>query len=137
MSVACSKRPRKAETATSSKKPRLADHNLSMRKIYIHQIREGTKCIEGRIYKGPVKNLKEGRTIRFYYMSKPDDDVVCKITAIRLFANFQDMLADAPYADYVPGAKSQEEAVALYLSIPGYKEKSQTYGVCAIHLEKV
>ena len=108
-----------------------------MKKIYIHQIRSGEKTIEGRIDKGPVKNLQVAKTLRFYYMSNAQDDVICRIQRIQRYSSFADMLEHVDYKTCVPRVRSKQEALDLYLGIPGYAEKEKKYGVCAIWLEVI
>lgn len=109
----------------------------TLRKVYIEAIREGKKNIEGRVYKGMFKNLSVGQSIRFFYFSNPKDDVTCQIEKITRYPSFQDMLNEEDFKKCVPEAFSQQEAVSLYESIPGYVEKARLHGVVAIQMSRL
>jgi len=119
------------------KKQRKDLHHLTMRKMYIHQIRNGEKTVEGRISKGAVLKYLPGDKIRFYYFSNASDDVTCQIVAIKCFASFKDMLVDAGVKNCLPNVNSVEDGVKAYDSIPKYSEKAAQFGVTAIHLRRI
>jgi ASC-1-like (ASCH) protein len=110
---------------------------VTLRKIYIHAIREGRKTIEGRVNSGMFQNLPVGREMRFFYMANAQDDVVCKVVKINKYASFREMVTKENYKACVPEAYSIDHAASLYEAIPGYVEKAQQYGVLAIHLERI
>lgn len=109
---------------------------LTLRKIYIHQIRDGLKTVEGRI-STTVGRYNEGDRIRFYYQCNPQDDVVCRITKIQKFSSFKEMLLSCGYRNCVPNERSFEAAVRAYDAIPGYTEKAKRHGVAAVHLKVI
>jgi ASC-1-like (ASCH) protein len=108
--------------------------SLTLKKIYIQQIRGGRKTTEGRIFKGPAANLKAGGLVRFYYYTNAKDDVTCRITKISRYSTFKAMLEDKGFAGCVPDAQDLTAAVKAYASIPGYPEKEKKFGVVAIDL---
>ncbi len=61
------------------KKARKELHHLTMSKIYIQQIRNGEKTVEGRISKGVILKYLPGDKIRFYYYSNAKDDLTCQL----------------------------------------------------------
>lgn len=115
--------------------PNAQYHELTLKKIYIHQIRDGKKTVEGRILDGRIRNFKAGDTIRFFYKANTNDDVTCKITAITTHLSFDAMLRVSGVHPCLPGVRSIEEGVAIYNSIPGYTQRARQSGVAAIHLE--
>ncbi len=114
---------------------RTTHHCLTLKKVYIQQIRSGQKTVEGRIFARSVPKLRAGDTVRFYYYSNAKDDVTCRITDIRRFTSFSALLEACGYKNCIPSAESHEEAVAAYAAIPGYTEKAKIHGVAAIYLE--
>lgn len=114
-----------------------APKGCTLMKKYIHLIRDGKKTIEGRIDNGMFKNWRVGDQIRFFYMANAQDDVVCRITKIVRYNSFAEMVNKEDYKKCIPDAYSLENAIEIYDKIPGYKEKARTFGVLAVHLEKV
>ena len=110
-------------------------HELTLRKMYIHQIRSHQKTVEGRINSGVVKKYRTGDTIRFFYKANPDDDVECRITDIRHFRTFREMLMDSGFKQCVSETRSLDQAERIYLNIPGYAQRAAQHGVVALHLE--
>lgn len=108
-----------------------------LKKIYIHQIRGGSKTIEGRINKGLFAKVKEGDHIRFYYYQNAKDDVVCQIIKKYSYVSFKEMLAHEKISACIPGITHKEKALELYHAIPGYQEKAARFGVVALHLLKI
>ena len=108
---------------------------ITLKKMYIEQIRRGVKTVEGRINSGMFKNIKEGRLVRFFYMSNQADDVVCRVTKIAAYKSFKEMLEKEGFKSCVNEAASLERAVQIYDGIPNYKEKAATYGVLGLHLK--
>ncbi len=108
----------------------------TLKKMYIHQIRDGRKTIEGRIDSGMFKNLRVGSRMRFFYFQDAQDDVYCTVTKINRYKSFREMISKENYKACLPEARSQEDAISLYDSIPGYREKAQANGVLAIHIKK-
>lgn len=112
-------------------------HQLTLRKVYIHQIRKGQKTIEGRIFSGPVLKFKQGDAIRFFYQADESDDVKCRITKIEKFASFREMLTNCGFNKCLAEVRSLEQAVKVYDDIKGYTDRARQHGVAAIHLEVV
>ncbi|PCI76322.1 hypothetical protein COB21_04490, partial [Candidatus Aerophobetes bacterium] len=107
--------------------------HLTMRKVYIHQIRNGIKTVEGRIFKAGICKYEVGDCIRFYYFTDSKDDVQCEITQIKCFASFKQMLTEVGFKSCIPEASTLEGAVQMYHSIPKYKERALEHGVAAIY----
>jgi len=110
-------------------------HELTLRKMYIHQIRNGQKTVEGRIFSGVVLRYQPGDKIRFFYHHDPYDDVRCTIEKIERFGSFREMLEKVGYKKCLAEVYSLSEAVRVYDSIPNYKERADQHGVAAIHLK--
>ncbi|MCB9092543.1 MAG: GNAT family N-acetyltransferase [Halobacteriovoraceae bacterium] len=109
-------------------------HHLTMKKKYIHQIRNGEKTVEGRISKGAVLKYRPGDKIHFYYFTDTSDDVTCQIIDVKQFNTFKEMLVDSGFKSCIPDAANMEFAVKAYDQIPKYSEKAAKFGVTAIHL---
>lgn len=112
-------------------------HELTLRKIYIHQIQSGKKTIEGRINSGIVLRYRPGDTIRFFYGQDPKDDAICKITKIEKYSSFEAMLRTEGYKKCLADVISIDEAVRIYDAIPGYAERAKKSGVVALHLQLI
>lgn len=139
-----SKKPRSEDTPTLSErkhafqaKDSTIDKPLevTLKKMYVHQIQSGQKTIEGRINNGMFKNLKVNQNIRFFYFQDQKDDAVCKIKDIKYYRTFKEMLEIENFKKCIPDAIDLQSAINAYDVIPGYKERSRKFGVVAIYLE--
>lgn len=115
-------------------KERKTAHSLTLKKLFIQQIREGLKVIEARPYCRSVTKYQVGDTIRFYYFSNSKDDVTCKITKIQQFPTFEKLLEESNFSTCIPASKSLKDALQAYHKIPKYTDKERAFGVVAIHL---
>jgi ASC-1-like (ASCH) protein len=110
---------------------------LTLKKLFIEQIRKGAKTVEGRPFCGPPKNCQEGEHVRFYYYTKASDDVRCLITKVQKFLGFEEMVKAVGFKACLPDAESEQQAVQAYHKIPRYREKAKQFGVVAIHLQVI
>ncbi len=115
-------------------KARKTAHALTLKKIFIEQIRSGLKRVEARPYCGAVTKYQPGDTVRFYYYSNAKDDVICKIAEIKIFPTFKELLEESNFSLCIPSTKNFDEALKVYQQIPKYSEKEKKFGVVAIHL---
>ena len=116
----------------------------SLKKKYIHMIRDGYKTDDGVIYKTfegrinrrifAANNIVAGSGMRFFYMRDAADDVHCTILAVRTFNTFRELLQCHGYQNLVPDAVSLEAAVKAYARIPGYPKKELESGVTSLQL---
>jgi ASC-1-like (ASCH) protein len=111
--------------------------HLTLKKIYIEQIRAGQKTVEGRIFERSVKKIRVGDHVRFYYYSNSKDDVTCQVVKISRYTTFRLMLEDKGYEKCIPKASSLEAAAKQYAAIPNYTEKEKKFGVVALELMRV
>lgn len=141
------KKPRQESLQTANltlSSPALARFNrqssrrreLTLKKNYIHLIRNRLKTVEGRIAT-TVREYKEGDTIRFFYDYDPTDDVVCLITKIETFLSFKEMLKSCGFKKCIPNVVTFEQAVRAYDAIPTYAERAKKSGVAALHLQVI
>jgi ASC-1-like (ASCH) protein len=109
----------------------------TLRKKYIHAIRNGQKTWEGRIHSGMFRPWNVGDNVRFFYQANASDDVVCKIVDKQVKRTFEEMIALDTAQRFVPEARDARDAVSIYHSIPGYTAKAAQHGVVAFRLEVI
>jgi|GEM_PF-1730178 len=112
------------------------NQELTLRKIYIHQIRNKLKTVEGRI-QSTVRNYRAGDTIRFFYKANERDDVKCRIVKIDYYGSFAVMLEACGFEKCLAEVKSLGQAIKVYDDIPGFSQRAAVHGVAAIHLEVI
>lgn len=105
---------------------------ITLRAPYIRQIQQGLKTIEGRINSGQFRNIPQGRVIKFF---GGPYSVLCEVTKLVVYKSFREMLEKEGFKKCVNEAKSLEDAVRIYDSIPSFKERAAQSGVVAIHLK--
>lgn len=124
-------------SASSSSSPTATSHEITLKKEYIHQIRNGLKTIEGRINHGMATKWKIGDQIRFFYHHNPYDDVRCEVVGIRAYAGFREMLVSEGFKKCLAEVSGLEAAVAVYNAIPGYNDRARRSGVLAIEIRVI
>lgn len=110
---------------------------LSLLPQYFDLIASGKKTVEGRINTEKFAALKIGDGIAFT-RGHTEKRLVCAVKSIHRYKDFRSMLIGENIEHMLPGIVDLDQAVALYESLPGYKEKVQMYGAIAmgISLEK-
>lgn len=126
-------------------------HELSVQKEYFVKIQNGEKTVEGRAgnvvpenninedYKNAKTMYKDGDQIRFviFGCEKSGESVLCKITKHEFFPIFKDMLTSCGLSKCLPRITDMDEAVRIYRSFSGFKEREIKFGVIGIHLKIV
>jgi ASC-1-like (ASCH) protein len=112
--------------------PRATDYRpVTLKEPYVSLIRSGEKTIEGRIRSGMFYGVKIGDRFRFFsHMG----DVYCRVTQVKHYASFLEMLVKEGFKKCIPQVHSLEAAVGIYDKIPGYTERAKAAGVLALHL---
>jgi len=119
-------------------KPRVQQREVTLKRMYIQMIQQGTKTWEGRIYSGMFQHFCVNDEVRFFYQQNPRDDVVCTVKQVKVYKTFQEMLQDGGVQRYLPDMKDEDVdgAVKIYHGIPGYQQRAHQNGVVGIKLEK-
>lgn len=110
--------------------------HLKLQDQYFHAIVSGIKTVEGRLNSPKFKDVQVGMPICFSSEST-EQTIVCIVEVIDRYQNFQDMLLAQGVGNMLPGVTSFEQAVDMYESFPGYKDKVASCGVIAIKIKKV
>jgi len=104
---------------------------------YFRTIRDGRKCVEGRLDRGKFASLHKGSTlvIRPSDGAHYNDDavIVAVVTRKVHYASFEQYLMQEGLARTLPGTKTIEKGVVAYRQFYSSKEE-QTHGVVALHL---
>lgn len=95
-------------------------------------IKEGTKKVEGRIYKDFWKGLKIGDIITFYNDSNHLD---VRVVGLKVYENFQEFLSSEGVENCLPGYKL-EEGLEVYYKIYS-KNDEKMFGIVGIHIERI
>lgn len=107
---------------------------VTLKKIYIDQIRSGKKTVEGRIDKGMFQQFREGDRVRFF---AGQEEVICKIIKITKYKSFPDMLKEEGFKACLPESPTFEQACREYDVIPNYTSMSKEHGVLGIKIQKI
>lgn len=98
----------------------MKDKDLRFKRKYFEMIASGRKKLEARVNYPSVRGIKVGDTVRFFW---EDRSVNVRITAVRVYNGFKDMLDKENPALLVPGM-SREQALSEYQNIyPSWKVK--------------
>ncbi|GAB6020830.1 hypothetical protein CHUAL_003484 [Chamberlinius hualienensis] len=107
----------------------------TLKRIYIKQIIDKKKTVEGRLAGGMFDKWKDGDEVKFHCFGQ--DEVLCKITKKILYKSFREMLEAEGVSKCIPECSNNlERAVGMYLQIPRYREKEKN-GVYAFRLEVI
>jgi ASC-1-like (ASCH) protein len=111
-------------------------HHLSLMPQYFEDICSGKKCIEGRINHGKAAKIQPGDTICFTANNDETVSVLCRVTQVNAFCSFKIMLETCGFKNFIFNATTLDEALNVYNSIPGYKERVAEHGCIAIYIKK-
>lgn len=108
------------------------EHKLGLSDPWFDYVKSGEKPIEGRIYDDKRKQYKINDTL--IITSKRGEKITKTISGLVRFKTFEEGMKAVDYKLLIPNANSMEEALDVYYSIPGYKEKQNIDGVLFIFL---
>jgi|SRR3989339_702306 len=109
---------------------------LELQDQYFHAIVSGMKTVEGRLNSPKFKDLQVGMHISFRSQVM-QQTIICLIEEISRYKSFKDMLLAQGVGNMLPGVVNIEQAVDVYESFPGYKDKVILLGAVAIKIKKV
>jgi len=110
------------------------NHTCTLKSQYIRAIQENRKSFEGRVNSGYFKNYQVGDKVKWF---AGDLAVETDLVSRDVYPNFRAMITAKGYKSLVPEARSIDDAVRIYESIPGYKEKSERFGVVALGIRVI
>lgn len=101
-------------------------HHIRVKSPACDLIRDGTKKIEGRLFKGFFKTIEIGYTLVI------NKDFAKTVKSLQVFNNFHEMLEHFNLSDVLPRITTIEDGVEHYRKI--YKNLSSNYKVLSIDL---
>lgn len=87
-------------------------HRLHCEEPYFSLIRKGLKRVEGRKNSPKYQSIKQGDSIEFYC---GDQSFLTEVTEVRLYRDLRAYLEDVTPPKALPGVRTMEEAIAIYL----------------------
>lgn len=124
-----------SNSQTAEREPVLRESSLLPK--YLELIRSGRKTVEGRIRTGKWSDVITGDRFRFE-SSDPSAGllpVLCRVTSVRPYDSFRSMLEAEGVDRCLPGITDMDEAVEVYRSIPGYREREAVDGVVGVGVQ--
>ena len=109
----------------------MTTHTMSLSQPWFDLVRSGIKTVEGRTYTDKRKKLNIGDTIIFKNGKQSFDK---KIKDLKVFSTFKEAIKNAKLKNILPGIKTYQEGVEVYLNIPNYKEQEKEFGVLNIYI---
>jgi ASC-1-like (ASCH) protein len=123
-----------APNGASPKDLYMKQHILRLRSkdssIY-NDIVTGRKTVETRAATSKNRKIVRGDTIKFVIGK---DSVVHRVQSVQHFDSVDEMLKVISLSHILPDAHSLEDALRVYDSFPGYKDKIKQYGILAFEL---
>lgn len=108
-------------------------HNKGLQKTHFDSVVNGTKTVEGRLYKDNIRSIRVDDLIVF---SNGEKDVTVRVTEIFLYSTFYEMVLNH-HRDLLPDEEDFEQALKVYNDIYPDKEKEITFGTAAIKFELI
>lgn len=109
-------------------------HTMGLQRKYFDQIRNGQKIYEGRLYDEKRRLIEIGDIIEFTCEGESFQRMVSQIILADTFALG---LWSVGYELCIPDAKSLDEAVDVYMSIPSYARDESKYHVVFFKLDLI
>ena len=91
------------------------------------------KKAECRIATNNIRNFKVGDEL---FLKGKGEFVLCDITYLHFYENFEDMISGEDTENIVPFVDSDEEALKIYKSFPG-SQRIKNMGCCAIGINPI
>ena len=110
-------------------------HEMKLQAKYFNFIKNGTKCIEIRLYDEKRQNIKLGDTIEFVDMDNPRSSLKSRVKGLLRYQTFDDLFAD--FDIYMLADKSMTKAELKRALEEFYTpDKQAKYGVLGIRLDQ-
>lgn len=94
---------------------------------------DGRKPIETRAATPKWQTVKPGDDLE---MRCGSNSAAFSVTRVEHYPTIEDMFAEIPVSQIIPGIDSIDEARAVYYSFPGYKEMLAEWGILAFWLTR-
>ena len=107
---------------------------FNIQQKYLEAIQEGTKTVEGRIYRGRYTKVAPGDKVCFLSGSIK---VLCRVLSVNKYSKFEQMLEKEGVNRCLPGIYNTKEGIRIYYSFGNYKELEKQYGVVAFKIKKI
>jgi ASC-1-like (ASCH) protein len=105
------------------------EFQIHVQDLYFQFILDGSKNVEGRIFKGKFLKMKAGDTLNI------NEKLIKKIKYIKFYYTFEEMLIMEGVLNTIPNAGSLNDAINAYYQFYSEIEEKE-YGVCALKLEE-
>lgn len=116
-------------------------HQMSLDEKWFDLVKNGEKTLEGRFLDEKREDMKQGDLIEFTNREDPNKKLMCEVKYIAVYGSLIVAMSALDLYDkmeyLLPGIKDVEEAVNLYMSINGYKEKNKKYLFAIFSIECV
>ncbi len=100
---------------------------------FLQYIDLGIKKAECRIASNNIKKFKIGEEL---LLKSKDESVLCEITYMHFYKSFEEMILKEKTENIVPFVNSDEEALKIYKSFPGW-QRVKSVGCCAIGVKRL
>ena len=97
--------------------------------LYFNLIKNRSKTAELRIFDEKRRKYKTNDLWIFNNRACEGETITVIIKKIKIYSSFEDAIIDDDKNCLLPNVETVDEAVEIYNSFPGYKEKSETEGV--------
>lgn len=96
----------------------------------------GVKTCEGRLKRNKVSKIKAGDLIKYTYQCDGLRDFTTRVTSVRIYNTFQEMLVIETIEKCLPGVDTIEQGVKIYRDFYRPSDEVQ-HGVVAVRQEVV
>ena len=99
-------------------------------------VKDGTKCVECRLYDEKRREIKVGEQLDFIKRPLMEDRINTKVIGLKVYSNFDELVNDYDMSElYLPEFSKEDFLVLLERFYS--KEEQEKYGVVAIRFEVI
>lgn len=109
---------------------------MSLNDPWFSFVKDGTKKYEGRVKRQNIMNLKPGDVIEFKHHTNHQKTQPFQRRVVKLlpFSTFEEALTTLPLAEVLPGVKTVQEGIDIYLKFVSLSTQKE-HGIVMIQLE--
>lgn len=104
-------------------------HSSDLQSPHFENISSGKKIYECRINDEKRQKMSVNHLWQLKHATNDNLSIMTIILERKEYKNFEEAIKSVDLEQLLPGVKTVEEAIELYHSFPGYKEKAEKYGV--------
>lgn len=108
---------------------------MKLKDPHFNNVLQKKKIYEIRLYDEKRKNMNIGDEINIIHNDDSSKSYNVIIIEVKVYKSFKKAIEDSGFKNVIPDAKDFNEALQIYMNIPGYSDNEEKFGVVRFKLQ--